>query len=196
MQTPVRILRIDASARHRQSFSRAITTKLMAKLHTLYPGAITRERDIYTDLPFLSESMITQMDAGANSAGLTMEMQYSDMLVKELQETDILVLGVPVYNFAIPASLKAYIDLVARAGITFRYHTNGFEGLLKHLEAYVVVTSNGTAMYSDSDFATSYLKHIFSFLGFKKSTFIDATQILLQGEDVVMAKAAQALASI
>src|SRR5687767_6708438 len=113
MEQPVRkILRIDASARQKNSYSRAITNMLINKLNEAWPEAVVVERDIYKDSHFLSEAMVEGMASSANTQKDDFLLPVSDLLIQELLSTDILVLAVPMYNFTIPAALKAYIDLV------------------------------------------------------------------------------------
>jgi len=90
---------------------------------------------------------------------------YSDELVDELKNADTLVIGVPVYNFSIAATLKAWIDMIARARLTFRYTENGPVGLLEGKKAYLVVATGGVPVGSPMDFATPYLRHALSFVG-------------------------------
>src|SRR5690349_2712998 len=128
------ILRIDASARNKNSYSRALADKLIVRLLECHPGANVLKRDIYNDCYFLSESMIEVTTSGNNT--------IADTLIDELLATDILVLAVPVYNFSIPAALKAYIDMVVRSGRTFRYGEKGPQGLVEKLKVYMVIVSN------------------------------------------------------
>jgi FMN-dependent NADH-azoreductase len=89
---------------------------------------------------------------------------YSDALIAELASADTIVLAVPMYNFSVPSTLRAYFDHVARAGITFRYTSSGPEGLLKGRHAYVFITRGG--VYSEAvDTQTPYLRQFLSFIG-------------------------------
>ena len=99
-----------------------------------------------------------------------------------LLEADVLVIGAPIYNFSIPASLKAYFDLVARAGLTFKYTENRPEGLLKNKKAYIVVSSGGTEIGSDIDFAGNYIKHFLGFLGITDVEFVKLDQLMFGSE--------------
>ena len=87
------------------------------------------------------------------------------------------MIGSPIYNFSVPASLKAWIDLVARAGVTFRYTANGPQGLLSNKKAYVIVASGGTEIGSRIDFASRYLRHVLEFLGIDDVTIIPAERL-------------------
>jgi FMN-dependent NADH-azoreductase len=177
-----KILRIDASARLLNSYSRALTCKLVYALTHNFSHAIVLDRNIYKDVRLLSETMIS-------SETIDADCSMRENLVQEFLSTDVLVLGVPVYNFSIPAALKAYIDLVVCAGRTFRYGPDGPEGLVKNLRVIVVVTSNGTALEGPGDFVSGYLKYIFNFMGVRDSQFIDATQMMLKGAEKVMSEA-------
>ena len=110
------------------------------------------------------------------------EAEPADAAVQELLDADVLVLGVPVYNFHVPSTLKAWFDHVARAGTTFRYTANGPEGLLTGKRAYVFVTSGGRYSGTDADFVTPYIKHFLAFLGIEDVEFIRA-EGLAMGED-------------
>src|SRR5207237_273059 len=97
-----------------------------------------------------------------------------DALIAELQAADVVVLGVPMYNFGVPAQLKNWIDAIARAGITFRYTEKGPEGLLKDKKVYVTLTRGGQYRNTPSDTQVPYLKTIFTFLGLTDVQFVYA----------------------
>jgi len=100
-------------------------------------------------------------------------LAFSDTLIKELQDADTIVIGVPIYNFGSPASLKAWMDLVARPRVTFRYTEGGPEGLLKGKKAIITAASGGVPVGSDKDFATRHLTFFLGFLGITDVTIID-----------------------
>ena len=112
-------------------------------------------------------------------------LRVSETLVEELFAADILVIAVPIYNFGIPASLKAWIDQVARARRTFRYSEEGPEGLLGGRKAYLLVTSGGTAADSEIDFATPYLRHVLRFMGIDDVTVIAADRLMTRGDEAL-----------
>ena len=112
-------------------------------------------------------------------------LAFSDELVAELKAADILVIGSPIYNFGVPAALKAWVDLVARARLTFRYTENGPEGLLKGKTAYVVIASGGVPVDSAVDFATPYLRQALRFVGITDIEIIAADQLNQRGDDSV-----------
>ena len=106
--------------------------------------------------------------------------ELSDKLVSELKNSDIIIISAPIYNYGPPATLKAWSDLVARIGETFRFKPDGRrEGLLKNKRAYLVITSGGTKLNSKEDFLTPWLKFILNFFGIDKVDIISADQMAL-----------------
>ena len=129
-----------------------------------------------TPLPQIDETWVTANFTAPEdrSVAQTEALTLSDTLVAELQAADSLVIGLPVYNFSVPAALKAWIDLIARAGVTFHYTANGPEGLLTGKRAIIALASGGTEFGSDIDFASGYLRHMLGFVGITDITFIRA----------------------
>lgn len=172
-----RILHIDASARGAGSLSREIGAELVRRLAA--PGAEIVHRDLAADPPpFVHEAWVGAnfTRADERSPAQREALAGSDALVDELVGADVLVLGVPVYNFGIPAVLKAWIDQVGRVGRTFRYTANGPEGLSGVGRAYLAVASGGTAVGSEIDFATPYLRHVLGFLGVEEVEIVAAAK--------------------
>ncbi|CAO1650194.1 FMN-dependent NADH-azoreductase [Parasphingorhabdus sp. NYA22] len=174
------ILRVDASARKADSSSRALTDALIARLA---PDEIVT-RDLTEVLPFVTEDWVGAnfTDESERTDAQKAELALSDSLVDELVAADTLVIGTPIYNFAVPAALKAWIDLIARARKTFHYTANGPEGLLTDKKAYVLIASGGTEVGSDIDFASGYLRHILAFVGITDVTVVAADQQMMRGE--------------
>jgi len=109
--------------------------------------------------------------------------ELSDKLVKELKESDIIIISTPIYNYGPPATLKAWSDLAARVGETFKFKPNGRrEGLLKNKRAYLVITSGGTKINGKEDFLTPWLKFILNFFGIKRVDIVSADQMALDYE--------------
>jgi FMN-dependent NADH-azoreductase len=170
------VLEINASARQDGSVSRRLVDDLVAALQDRHSGVSVTRRDVAAGLPFIDEDWV--------SANFTPEeertardrdiLALSDELVRELEAADVLVIGAPIYNFSIPATLKAWIDMIARARKTFRYTENGVEGLLKGKKAFVVVPSGGVPIGSAVDFATPYLRHALGFVGITDVEFVGA----------------------
>ncbi len=171
------VLRIDASARHDGSVSRELTDKVIARLSDVE----VTTRDLSTPLPLIDHTWIganfTPADDRSDDQKSTLAL--SDTLIEEIKAADTLVIGLPIYNFGVPSAFKAWIDLVARAGVTFRYTENGPEGLLTGKRAILAVASGGTEVGSDYDFATTYAKHVLSFIGITDIDVVAADRLMV-----------------
>ncbi|MCW1951795.1 MAG: NAD(P)H-dependent oxidoreductase [Octadecabacter sp.] len=169
------ILHIDASANLTTSISRAASAKLVADLG----GTVTYRDLAATPLPQINgpwaDARLT--DPEARSSDDQDRLALSDTLVAELQAADTIVIGTPVYNFASPASLKAWMDLVARPGVTFAYTAEGPKGLLEGKKAIVTVASGGTEIGSGIDFLTPHLQFFLGFIGITDVEFVAAKDI-------------------
>jgi len=179
----MKIYQIDSSARKEGSTSRALAKKLLNKIKK--PNDEIRYRDLNDEMVFVSgltESgmNIDEKDQNENHKKM---FELSNQLVKELKESDIIIISAPIYNYGPPATLKAWSDLAARVGETFKFKPNGRrEGLLKNKRAYLVITSGGTKLNSKEDFLTPWLKFILNFFGFVKIETINADQMALDYE--------------
>ncbi|MEM8908568.1 MAG: NAD(P)H-dependent oxidoreductase [Bacteroidota bacterium] len=182
------ILKINSSVQTDRSVSRRLVEQLVNQIQQ--PGEQVVERDLAKGLPLLTQEMVAAFYTPADQRTVAQKASIvaSETLVQELQTADVLVLGVPIYNFSVPASVKAYFDLVARVGLTFRYTEDGPIGLLKNKKAYVVIASGGTAFRSEIDFASDYIKQFLGFIGIEEVHFIPADQLMF-GADAVVAKA-------
>jgi len=179
----MKIYQIDSSARKEGSTSRALAKKLLEKIKKPEDEVIYRDLD--DEMVFVS---------GLTESGMKIEkkdqtehhkkmFELSDTLVKELKESDIIIISAPIYNYGPPATLKAWSDLAARVGETFKFKANGRrEGLLKNKRAYLVITSGGTKLNSNEDFLTPWLKFILNFFGIVKIDIICADQMALDYE--------------
>lgn len=175
-QQALKILELSAGARTEGSISRKLTADLVAALETRHGDVEVTRRDVAEGLPFVNEAWVaanfTPEDERTGQHRQTLAL--SDTLVAELQAADVLVIGAPIYNFSVPATLKAWIDMVARARLTFEYTENGPRGLLKNKKAYVITPSGGVPVGSPVDFATPYLRHALSFIGITDVEIIGA----------------------
>ncbi|KMW60516.1 FMN-dependent NADH-azoreductase [Candidatus Rhodobacter oscarellae] len=180
------ILRIDASARRTGSISRGLLDRLIAR-YEAEGGAQVTTRDLADALPHIDETWIGAnfTPAADRSPEQRARLALSDTLVAELQAADTVLIGLPIYNFGVPASLKAWIDLVARAGLTFRYTPDGPQGLLEGKRAVVAIASGGTEAFSSIDYATTHLKHVLGFLGIHDVQFIRADRAMSDMEATV-----------
>ena len=183
------ILQIDTSARVQGSTSRQLSARIAAKLG----GKITR-RDLNAGVPQIDETWIAAnfTPADQRTEAQTAALALSDSLIAEIMEADVLVIGVPVYNFGVPAALKAWIDQIARTGVTFKYAETGPKGLLSGKRAILAVASGGTKVGSEIDFATGYMRHILGFIGITDVEII-AADALMADADAALAKANAAI---
>ncbi len=175
----IKILRIDSSARRDGSETRALNDALISRIEATADTTVIH-RDLAADAPgFVNEAWVGAnfTDPDARSDTQAAELAASDALVAELEAADVIVIGAPIYNFNIPAVLKAWIDKVVRARVTFRYAENGPEGLLKDKKAYVVMASGGVTMGSAMDFASPYIRYILGFVGIHDVEFISAAEV-------------------
>ena len=161
------ILRIDSSARTIGSITCKLADTVISRLMKQQPDVKLIHRDLSEGVSFIDEQWIAAnfTDIQQRTAAQNEKLFYSDKLVEEIETADIIVLAAPIYNFSIPAALKAWIDLICRARKTFRYTENGPEGLLKGKTIYLVMASGGVPFGSEMDFASSYLKQVLSFIG-------------------------------
>ena len=186
------ILHIDASARFEGSVSRALSQSLVEALSS--PETSVIQRDIgAAPLPIITGDWVganfTPDDQRSDAQKETLAL--SGNLIAELEAADTIVFGVPIYNFGVPATFKAWVDLVARARKTFKYSESGPVGLLEGKSAYVVIASGGTESGSEIDFATPYVRHVLGFLGIHDVTVIAADQLMATGDDKIAAARAQ-----
>lgn len=186
------VLRIDSSVRTEGSISRDLTTRIIERLGA---DAVTT-RDL-AGLTLIDEAWVganfTPADQRTEAQKETLAL--SDAMIAELKAADTLVIGLPIYNFGVPARLKAWIDLVARAGVTFRYTEAGPEGLLTGKRAIIAVASGGVPAGSPVDFASTYLKQVLSFIGINDVTVVAADQLAVDADGSVK-KAYDAVAQI
>lgn len=162
------ILQVNSSAKANGSASTLLADAVTARLRRQHPGAELRVRTLATEPhPVLDEAALVAL--GTPPAERTPEqaarVALDDALIAELQVADVLVLGVPMYNFGVPAQLKAWIDAIARAGATFRYTEQGPEGLLKGKKVYVALTRGGLYRGTPADTQAPYLQKVLGFLG-------------------------------
>lgn len=187
------ILHIDSSARRVNSTTRDLSDRVVKQL-----GAyrIIR-RDLATPLPLLTEDWIAANFTPAEQRDDLQRdrLALSDELVSELQEADTIVIGLPIYNFSVPAAFKAWVDLVARAGLTFSYTENGPKGLLEGKRAILAIASGGVPVGSEADFATNYARHVLGFIGIHDVDVIAADQMAVN-PDAALENAHKAVAEL
>ena len=188
----MKIYQIDSSARKDGSTSRALAKKLLDRIKK--PEDEIIYRDLNDEMVFVSgltESGMKIDEKDQNEHHKKM-FELSDKLVKELKESDIIIISTPIYNYGPPATLKAWSDLAARVGETFRFREDGRrEGLLSNKQVYLVITSGGTKINSKEDFLTPWLVYMLNFFGIKKVDIIAADQMALDYEKSIRDAEAQ-----
>ena len=174
-----RILRIDSSARGADSVSRAIGDEVVRRLTARHPGATVVGLDLAAGMPHIDEAWVDAnfTTAGERSPTQCETLALSDAAVGALRDADTVVLTAPIYNFSVPSVLKAWIDHVCRAGLTFRYTADGPQGLLADRPVYLVMASGGVPLGSAVDFASGYLKQVFRFIGIEDVRLIGAERV-------------------
>ena len=185
------ILHITTSIRGEESVSRSLGTKLVKRLAAKESASVTIRDLAKNDIPFIdadrhAANLAPYADRSDEQHGLA---KIGDELIGELEAADTIVFSVPVYNFTVPATLKAWADLVARAGRTFQYTANGPEGLLTGKKVYITAASGGTQIGSDIDFMSPWLKFFLGFLGMHNVEIVAADGIMGEGGEEKIAEA-------
>jgi len=187
------ILQINSSARRETSHSTRLADRLVARLRDAAPAATVTVRDLgRTPHPVLDEAALGALftPADARTPEQAARVAQDDALIAEIQAADVVVLGVPMYNFGVPAPLKNWIDAISRAGVTFRYTEQGPEGLLKGKKVYVALTRGGKYRNTPADTQVPYLTTVFAFLG-----LVDVHYVYAEGLSMGEASERDALAS-
>ncbi len=185
MQT---LLKIDTSTRQDASHSRDLANRYITQWETIHNDAKIIHRDlVQTDIPHVTQPFIEAMYTPIENRDETTHatLSLSDTLIAELKECDTVLLSVPMFNFAVPSRLKAYIDHISRVGETFSMDEHGFTGLLtgKKLVICAAYGADFTQMKA-MDFVEPYLKSLFGFLGFIDIEYyaIEGTSMLSEDE--------------
>jgi FMN-dependent NADH-azoreductase len=176
----MKLLRIDSSAR-RSSVSRQLTGRFAEAWKKEYPEGEVIERDLaITQLPLITDEFVQAMHTphATRTPEQKQALAVSDTLIDELLQADTIVIGSPMYNFAISAPLKSWIDQVVRAGKTVLFTASGPQGAIKGKKVYVVTSRGGSykpgAPAERFDHQEPYLRHILAFIGLTDVTFIHA----------------------
>ncbi|GAB3506566.1 FMN-dependent NADH-azoreductase [Emticicia fontis] len=197
-----KILHIISSPQGEASVSKKLGNAIIEKIQAKYPDSIIKERNLTTNLfPHLDQMQIGSWFTPAtnHSPEQAEAIKVSDEAIAEMQEADIYVIGAPFYNFAIPSTLKAYLDHIVRPGITFRYNEQGRpEGFLKNKKAYIATSSSGVysaGEFQSFDFVSPYLKFLLGLLGITDTTFIRAEGLRIEGiKETAFAKGVESIA--
>ena len=180
-----RVLVIESSARQQGSVSRELTQQFIAKWQATHPADQIQVRDLAAEpVPHLDATLLggwmtpSEQQSEAEKAALARSNQLTD----ELLAADVLVLAAPMYNFAIPSTLKAWLDHVLRAGVTFKYTETGPQGLLTGKRAFVLTARGGIYAGSGLDHQEPYLRQALAFIGIHDVQFIHAEGLNLGAE--------------
>src|SRR5438874_10696805 len=179
------ILQINSSARRDASHSTRLATRVVERLRETAPESKLTVRDLNNaPHPVLDETALGALftPADQRTPEQAARVALDDALIAEMQAAEVVVLGVPMYNFGVPAPLKNWIDAISRAKVTFQYTDKGPEGLLKNKKVYVALTRGGLYRNTPADTQVPYLKMVFSFLGMTDVQFVYAEGLAMGAE--------------
>jgi FMN-dependent NADH-azoreductase len=163
----MKLLHLDSSALGANSVTRELSAAIVARWQDAVPGVVVEYRDLDADpIAHLTGNALSGTDADAKADG--------ESTLARFLESDVIVIGAPMYNFGIPSTLKAWIDRIAVAGKTFRYTENGPEGLAGGKQVIVASGRGGIYGNGPADFQENYLRHLFGFLGVTDIEFVRA----------------------
>ncbi len=192
------ILQINASSRREGANSTRIANSIVDALKARHPDAQVTVRDLAANPhPLLDEAALGALftPAEQRTPEQAARVALDDALIAEVQAHDVIVLGVPMYNFGNSVQLKTWIDAIARAGVTFRYTASGPEGLIKGKTVYVALARGGIYRDTPNDSQVPYLKSVLGFLGMTDVRFIYA-EGLAMGPEAAAKGLAQAQADL
>jgi FMN-dependent NADH-azoreductase len=192
------ILQINTSLFSEAGNSSRLADTVVQNLRARHPGSRVVVRDLARQpLPHLDATRFAALTAKAEQR--TPEQQTvvteSDALIAELKAADMIVLGLPMYNFGVPSQLKAYFDHLARAGVTFRYTANGPEGLVGDRKVYVLAARGGFYQGTPADTETGFVRTFLNFIGIRDIEFVyaEGLNISAESKDAALAEATAAI---
>ena len=197
----LKVLQLKTSildAQNSQGVSSQLSDELVERLRQQHAGLEVTLRDFSkTPVPYFDNAWLQALmtPVEQRSAEQVKQARYSDDLITEVKEADVLVIGVPMYNFMIPAMLKSWTDHIARAGVTFKYTASGSEGLLENKKVYLVMSTGGMHEEAVTDFIRPFMRVFLGFLGISNVEFIVADGLNM-GEEPRNAGFAQARKAI
>ena len=180
-----KVLVIESSARQQGSVSRQLTEQFIAQWQATHPADQIQVRDLAVEqVPHLDANLLGgwMTPADQQSVAEQSALALSNKLTDEVLAADVLVLAAPMYNFAIPSTLKAWLDHVLRAGVTFKYTETGPQGLLTGKRAFVLTARGGIYAGGNMDHQEPYLRQALAFIGIHDVSFIHAEGLNLGGE--------------
>lgn len=174
------LLKIQSSLFNGQGQSSALANRLAEDWLERHPNGQVISRDLGTEpVPHLDLARFQALTTAPEELSEAQQrvVAYSDALIAELRDADVIVLAVPMYNFNVPSVLHAYFDHIARAGVTFRYTVDGPEGLITGKKAYVIVTRGG--IHGENHSQTHFIRQFLEFIGITEVEFIHAEGLAL-----------------
>ena len=177
-----KVLKINSSLYSQDGQSSQLARQFVDALRDRDPGLVLVERDLAREpIPHLDAARFQAFLAKPEerTAGQQAVAAFSDELIDELRRADVIVLGLPMYNFGVPSQLKAWFDHIARAGETFRYTATGPVGLLTGKKAYVFATRGGAYAGTARDTQTTYVRDFLGFLGISDVEFVYAENLAI-----------------
>lgn len=171
------ILQINASARREGANSTRVANSIVTRLQSANPASKLTLRDLAGNPhPVLDETALGALftPAEKRTPDQAARVALDDALISEVQAAEVIVLGVPMYNFGVPVQLKNWIDAIARNGVTFTYTETGPKGLIKDKTVYVALARGGRHRGTEADTQVPYLKTVLGFLGITNVHFIYA----------------------
>lgn len=188
-----RLLRIDTRGEHSGALSRHLGDLVEQRLLAANRDMEVVRRQLDRHIPLVDDAWIEAnlTPEAERSAGQHGQLAVSDRLIAELHNSDALLITVPMHNFSIPGALKAWVDQVCRAGLTFRYTASGPQGLLADRPTYLVVTTGGVKLGSDYDFLSGYVTRILNFIGITDIRMVTAEQVNLDVQRAIETAHAQ-----
>lgn len=181
----VQLLLLQTSLFGDNGASNQLAQRFIAQLQSSHPALPVAKRDLNAEhIPHLTMDAFSGfgLNESERNANQKKAAQLSDKLIDELQQSDTIVLGLPLYNFGAPSTLKSWIDYVTRPGITFRYTENGPEGLIKGKKLYIIATRGGQYVGTPADTQTEFIRTFFNFIGITDVEFIYAEGLAINNE--------------
>lgn len=186
----MKILQINTAARSTGANSTKLADSIMVRLKAKHPQATLEVRDLAANPhPVLDEAALGALftPADQRSSEQAARVALDDALIAQVQSADIIVLGVPMYNFGVSVQLKSWIDAIARAGVTFQYTASGPEGLLKGKKVYLALARGGVYRETPNDSQVPYLKTVLGFLGMTDVACVYAEGLAMGSESAIQA---------
>lgn len=176
------VLRTSLNGAH--SFSNRLLDEYVAKAQARWPGLRVVERDLNAQpVPLLNSHTVAAIRAGVHDTDeRRAAIALAEQMVAELKAADAIAIGLPRYNFTVPATFKTYVDYIGRAGITFRYTESGPQGLLPDVPVTAFITSGGAYANTDSDQMSGWVRQALGFLGLNRLEMVHAEGLAYAAE--------------